>query len=255
MSNNKATMTPGQLHLVGVGPGDPELMTIKAVRVLQQSPVWAVPTAAKEKKSCALDIAKAQVSPNGREVLQLLFPMKRVYLNEETDVQLLNAWTKAAKEVFARIDQGLDVAFPTLGDPGLYSTAFYLLAVMQEMRPGLKAAIVPGITAMSACSAGQNSPLALGNDVLAVVPAACEDERLRHILTELDAVVLMKVHRRFDALLALLDELGLTDKAVLIERAGLPDERIYSNIREAKGLKLHYFSTMLIRKKVVQVQP
>ena len=102
-------------------------------------------------------------------------------------------------------------------------------------------------------AASQSSPLALGDDVLAVVPAAFEDERLRQILTTLDTVVLMKVYRRIDALIDLLCELDLTQHAVLIERSGMADERVYTDIREARGQKLHYFSTMLIRKKKVQV--
>ena len=122
-----------------------------------------------------------------------------------------------------------------------------------ERRPQTKVTVVPGITAMAACAASQSNPLALGDDVLAVVPAAFEDDRLRHILTTLDAVVLMKVYRRLDALIDLLTELDLIEHAVLIERSGMPDERVYTDIRQARGLKLHYFSTMLIRKKKVQM--
>ena len=257
-SNTQAkTPVPGHLYLVGVGPGDPELMTVKAVRILQQCPVWAVPTAKNNSAgtSIALNIAQGMVDTQGRDIVRLFFPMKRVFLDAAADPGLLAAWREAATMVLSRLDQGQDVAFPTLGDPGVYSTAFYLLSVIQEMRPDTQVSIVPGITAMSACSAGQGRPLALGNDVLAVVPAAFEDERLRRILTDLDAVVLMKVHKRLDTLIALLDELQLTDQAVLIECAGLPEERVYTDIRTARGQELHYFSTMLIRKKSVQVQP
>ena len=125
--------------------------------------------------------------------------------------------------------------------------------MIQERRPQTRVTVVPGITAMAACAASQSSPLALGDDVLAVVPAAFEDDRLRHILTTLDTVVLMKVHRRLDALIDLLVELDLVDHAVLIERSGHLDEQVYTDIRAARGKKLHYFSTMLIRKKKVLV--
>ncbi|MCL2457400.1 MAG: precorrin-2 C(20)-methyltransferase [Desulfobulbus sp.] len=252
MSDNPSSRT-GHLYLVGVGPGDPELMTYKAVRILREAKVWAVPTARKGGQSSARQIAEQLVSANGRTVLSLCFPMKKVYLGQKTDDQLLAAWRQAADEVIRHLDRGEDVAFPTLGDTTLYSTAFYLLAMIQEQRPHAPVTVIPGITAMAACAASQSSPLALGDDVLAVVPAAFEDERLRSILTTLDAVVLMKVHRRLDALIDLLDELGLTGCAVLIERSGMEDERIYTDIREARGRKLHYFSTMVIRKKKVQV--
>lgn len=253
MSINTASSQTGHLYLVGVGPGDPELMTYKAVRILTDAKVWAVPTAKENGISSAQQIAGQLVPDNGREILSLCFPMKKVFLGQETDHQLLQAWGKAADEVITHLDRGQDVAFPTLGDTTLYSTAFYLLPMILDRRPQTKVTVVPGITAMAACAASQSNPLALGDDVLAVVPAAFEDDRLRHILTSLDAVVLMKVHRRLDALIDLLTELDLVDHAVLIERSGLPDERVYTDIREARGKQLHYFSTMLVRKKKVLV--
>jgi precorrin-2/cobalt-factor-2 C20-methyltransferase len=212
-----------------------------------------VPTARENGISSAQQIANQMIPDNGRTILSLCFPMKKVFLGQETDNQLLQAWRKSADEVMRHLDRGEDVAFPTLGDTTLYSTAFYLLAMIQEQRPHIQVTVVPGITAMAACAASQSSPLALGDDVLAVVPAAFEDERLRDILTSLDAVVLMKVHRRIDALIDLLEELDLVQHAVLIERSGMLEERVYSDIREARGRKLHYFSTMVIRKKKVQV--
>ncbi len=253
MSNPTASAPTGHLYLVGVGPGDPELMTYKAVRILRETRVWAVPKARETGSSSALAIAGQMVATAGRTVLELCFPMKKVFLGQETDHQLLEAWGRAADEVISHLDRGEDVAFPTLGDATLYSTAFYLLPMILERRPEAGVTVVPGITAMAACAASQASPLALGDDVLAVVPAAFEDDRLRHILATLDAVVLMKVHRRLDALIDLLDELGLTRFAVLTERSGLPGERVYTDIREARGKQLHYFSTMVIRKKQVQV--
>jgi precorrin-2/cobalt-factor-2 C20-methyltransferase len=253
MSSEPLTTAIGHLYLVGVGPGDPELMTYKAVRILSEARVWAVPTARENGLSSARQIAEQMVPDNGRTILSLCFPMKKVYLGQETDNQLLSAWRKSADEVIRHLESGEDVAFPTLGDATLYSTAFYLLAMIQEQRPNIGVTVVPGITAMAACAASQSSPLALGNDVLAVVPAAFEDDRLRDILTTLDAVVLMKVHKRIDALIDLLDELGLCDCAVLTERSGMPEERVFTDIRQARGCTLHYFSTMVVRKKKVQV--
>ncbi len=246
------THQQGRLYLVGVGPGDPELMTCKAVRVLEDAPVWITPKARKNGNSSALQIAAAQVGLEGREVLELRFAMKKIRLGEQADPEVSRLWQEAADAVLARLDRGQDVAFPTLGDPALYSTAFYLLATLQERRPGIRATIVPGITAMAACSARVGQPLGLGDDVVTIVPAAFDDERLRQILTTFDAVVLMKVHRRMARIVALLDELGLTDAAVLIERCGLDDQRIYTDVRQAVGRELHYFSTMLVRKKSLE---
>ncbi len=251
-----STTQKGRLFLVGVGPGDPELVTVKALRILAASPVWAAPLARHSSRgeSTALAIAQAALPEARPEILHLEFAMKPVHLGRKTDPEQLAVWRAAADAVLARLDAGRDVAFPTLGDVGLYSTAFYLLTLIKDERPEVTVRIVPGITAMSACSAGQMRPLALGDDIFAVVPAAFEDERLRDILTRLDAVVLMKVHRRFDALLDLLEELGLVEQSVLVECAGLPEERVYTDIRAARGRKLHYFSTLLIRRKQTLVQ-
>ena len=241
----------GRLYLVGIGPGDPELMTCKAVRVLEQTDIWVAPKASRNGTSNAVQIASGQVALEGKIVLELSFPMKKIHLGRQHDAEVIQGWQRAAAAVQEHLDQGRDVAFPTLGDPALYSTAFYLLAMLQEINQALKVTIIPGITAMAACSARVCSPLGLGDDVVTIVPAAFDDARLREILERFDAVVLMKVFRRLDRIIVLLDELGLTDKAVLIERCGLDDQKIYTDIRKARGRQLHYFSTLLIRKKAI----
>jgi precorrin-2/cobalt-factor-2 C20-methyltransferase len=246
-----ATHAQGRLFLVGVGPGDPELMTVKAVRVLEQAPVWITPKARENGASHALHIAAAHVGTENKEVLELRFPMKKIRLGEQVDGEVARAWSAAAGAVRTHLEQGRDVAFPTLGDPALYSTAFYLLDTLQGQNPDLQVTIVPGITAMSACSARIRAPLGLGDDVVTIVPAAFDDHRLRGILTANDAVILMKVFRRMDRLVPLLDELGLLAHAVLIERCGMDDQRIYTDLRQAQGRRLHYFSTILIRRKPV----
>jgi len=240
----------GRLYLVGIGPGDPELMTCKAVRILEQTPIWVAPKAKKNGSSSAVQIASGQVELNGKTVLELCFPMKKVYLGkEEQDPEVEQAWCEAAEIVLTHLDRGDDVAFPTLGDPALYSTAFYLLATLQELRSELRVSIIPGITAMAACSARVCSPLGLGDDVVSIVPAAFDNDRLREILQTFDAVVLMKVFRKMDRIIALLEELGLVDNAVLIERCGMDGQMIYTDIRDALNRDLHYFTTLLVRKK------
>ena len=241
----------GRLYLVGIGPGDPELMTCKAVRILENTNVWVAPKAKKDGAGSALQIAAGQVELNGKTALELCFPMKKIHLGREQDPEVVRGWCEAAEVVLAYLDRGDDVAFPTLGDPALYSTAFYLLHTLQELQPELRVSIIPGITAMAACSARVCSPLGLGDDVVSIVPSAFDDDRLREILQTFDAVVLMKVFRKMDRIVALLDELGLVDNAVLIERCGMDDQRIYTDIREALDRDLHYFSTMLVRKKKI----
>lgn len=241
----------GRLYLVGVGPGDPELMTYKAVRILEDTDIWAVPKARENSLSSALRIASAMVGLERKQVLELCFPMKKIRLEQDHDPEVVQGWRTAAETVLTHLDQGRNVAFPTLGDPSLYSTSFYLLNTLLELRQELPVSVIPGITAMSACSARIHSPLGLGDDVVAVVPAAFSDERLREILRTADTAVLMKVFRRLPGIIELLDELGLTDKAVIIERCGMDDQHIYTDIRAAAAKELHYFSTLLVRKKQI----
>ena len=245
----------GHLYLVGVGPGSPELMTCKAVQVLEQTRVWVVPKAREKGASSALQIASVMVGIADKEILEVHFPMKKIHLGQEYDPEVQQGWHDAAHLVLNCLDQGEDVAFPTLGDPGLYSTSFYLLNTLEEMLQeagrDLPVTIISGITAMAACSAQLLAPLGLGDDVLSVVPAAFDDVRLRDILLTSDAIVLMKVFRRLPDVVALLEELDLIDKAVLLERCGMDGQRIYTDIREAVDKELHYFSTLLIRKKQI----
>jgi precorrin-2/cobalt-factor-2 C20-methyltransferase len=245
----------GRLYLVGIGPGDPELMTCKAVRILEQTRIWIAPKAKENGVSSALQIAACCISTEGRTILELCFPMKKIRLEQEHDPEVLRGWQEAAEIVLKQLDQGHDVAFPTLGDPALYSTAFYLLHSVRALRPALAVTVVPGVTAMSACSAQVSSPLGLGDDVLTVVPAAFDDQRLREILVHSDAVVLMKIFRQLPRLIDLIEELGLLDKAIIVERCGMNDQRIYSDIRTARGKELHYFSTLLVRKKQITKVP
>lgn len=246
------TKKQGRLYLVGVGPGDPELMTCKAVRILRQCPLWLAPKARENGHSSAVAIAAGQVELNGREVLELHFPMLMVRPGQTQAPELLRAWRQAAATVFEHLRQGRDVAFPTLGDPAIYSTAFYLLAALQEMDEGVEVTVVPGVPAMAACAADACLPLGLGDDLISVVPAAFDDARLRSVLTCFDTIVLMKVHRSVGRIVALLEELGLLERSVLIERCGLDGQRIYRDPRQALGRDLHYFTTLLVRKKALE---
>ncbi|MBU0664899.1 MAG: precorrin-2 C(20)-methyltransferase [Proteobacteria bacterium] len=239
------------LHIIGVGPGDPGLLTIKALNVLCHCPVIATPKASQHGHSTALSIVQQALSAgemNGKEIVELHFPMKKIHLGQEPDPDVLQAWQDGASRIFAILSQGKDVAFPTLGDPAIYSTGYYLYATILEMHPEVRVKFVPGISAMSSCSATTHTPICLGDDMLAVVPATFSDSRLRQTLESFDTIVLMKVHRVIDHLIGLLSELKLLDKAVLVERVGMADERIVSDLLAISG-QVHYFSTIIVRKK------
>ncbi len=239
------------LYIIGVGPGDPDLLTIKALGVLRHCPVVATPKALAHGHSTALSIARKALPAgeiDGKEIVELHFPMKKIHLGQEPDPEVLQAWQDAAGKIFAILSQGRDVVFPTLGDPAIYSTGYYLYATMIEMHPEVRVRFVPGISAMSSCSATTRTPICLGDDMLAVIPATFSDSRLRQILENFDTIVLMKVHRVIDHLISLLDELNLLDKATLVERVGMADERVLADLSAIDG-QVHYFSTIIVRKK------
>lgn len=233
-------------YIIGTGPGDPELMTVKALRTMEKCATLVAPKAKVNGDSTALGIVKGLLNLDNKKVVEVCFPMHKVQ-NGKSSHEVEAAWQEAARLILHHLKDG-DVAFPTLGDPAVYSTGFYVYATLREMAPEMEIKIIPGITAMSCCSATGHQPLCLGSEVLAVVPATFDDDRLREILANCDSVVLMKVHNVMPRLVALLTELHLIDKAVCYEQCGMAGEKVHSDLRQLVGRELHYFSTIIIRK-------
>lgn len=238
----------GQFYIVGVGPGDPELMTLKAVRVLKKSPVWLAPAAHKHGCSTALTIASGVINGEEKEVLTHHFPMKKVHAGQPADPEVEKAWREAAAIIAEHLENGRDVAFPTLGDPAIYSTGFYIFTTLMEVVKDMSFEIIPGVSAIGATSAAAGVPLCLGNERMVVIPATFEDAKLKEILNDFDCIVLMKVHRVMSKLINILEELELLENSVLVEKTSLEDQRIRHDLKAAATEQIHYFSTMIVRK-------
>ncbi len=238
----------GTFYVVGVGPGDPQLLTLKAAEILKNCNTWFVPSAFQNGGSMALKIVSGSVDIEGKNILNHRFPMKQVQRGKEPDTEVKEAWKIAAKTILDILDKGEDVVFPTLGDPAIYSTGFYVCETLQEYGAPFKLEIVPGVSAIGATSAVSAMPLCLGDERLVVIPATFEDDKIREIIALSDAIVFMKVFKVMDRLVKLLDEFGLVDKAVLVEKCSLDDQKVWTDIREAVGQNIHYFSTMVVRK-------
>jgi precorrin-2/cobalt-factor-2 C20-methyltransferase len=238
----------GTFYVVGVGPGDPQLMTLKAAEILKKCAVWFVPSAFENGGSMALKIAAGVVSQEGKTILSHRFPMKQVHRGQVVDIEVKNAWQEAAKTIMACLRDGQDVVFPTLGDPAIYSTGFYVCETLQEYGSPFHIEIVPGVSAVGASSAAAAIPLCLGDERLVVIPATFANERIRELLQLCEVAVFMKVHKVMPRLVDLLEELGLVERAVLVERCSLLDEKIWRDVRLAKDKEIHYFSTMIVRK-------
>ncbi len=237
----------GTLYVVGVGPGDPQLLTLKAARLLDACRIWLVPSAFEGGGSTALKIASGAVSAEGKMILSHHFPMKKIRRGEEPDPEVKRAWDAAASQVVDLLNRGEDVVFPTLGDPGLYSTAFYLCETLSQYG-SVDVEIVPGISAFSSVSATAELPLCLGDEKLVVIPAVFEDETIIEMIKLADVLVFMKVHKAMGRLVNLLEQFGLVERAVLIERCTQAGQHIWHDIRQTVGKELHYFSTVIVRK-------
>jgi precorrin-2/cobalt-factor-2 C20-methyltransferase len=230
------------IYAVGVGPGDPELLTRKAERIIREVPVVCAPTASPADSSYALSIVEPFLDRTRQEVIVQVFPMRK---DQEG---LAEFWEEAAAEVVEKVRQGRDVAFVTIGDPFLYSTFLYLYRIFRERYPDIPVEVVPGISSVGAAAVAAGVPLGIASERIAIIPAAFEEANLRQTLEEFDTVVLMKVSRVFDGIYALLQELGLEKNGVFVSRVGSPEEEVVSDLGSLMGRKLDYLSLLIVKK-------
>jgi len=250
----------GTLYVIGVGPGDPELLTLKAVRILRAVKCICVPKGREEGSSMALNIIKEIISMDNKEIIEAHFPMRKTKTSAPGSPErrksfwggahapeLDTKWNKTVETVLRILNMGTDVAFITIGDPTIYSTFFYLYDRLLELNPLLSIEIIPGISSITASAAHARISLGLADERIAVLPATYAND-IGIVLEHFDTVILMKVHKVFDQLLATLDAAGLTDKALYISRTGMDDEQVVRDIGTLRGKELNYFSMVIIKK-------
>lgn len=178
----------GKLYGIGVGPGDTELLTLKAARILKTVPVIFTPKSSKEKDSIALSIVKPILDErDDSKRLMLVTPIFPMIENKD---ELEKIWTSASEMIAQYLDSGRDVAFITLGDPSVFSTYAY---VQKRLIDEYEIETVPGITSFTACAAARNRALVEQNQILSIVPKI--DDRLENVLEYSDSIVLMKASR------------------------------------------------------------
>lgn len=234
----------GTLFGIGVGPGDPELLTIKAARILKEvSHVFAA-SSSKNDYSLALTIVREHL-PAETPVDQLAFPM--TYVPD----QLEDAWQANCEKVADMLEQGKNVAFLTLGDPLIFSTFIYLMRMVRRRLPEVKVTVVPGITSFQAAAACANEPLAEAEESITIVSAAKGGSRLKDVIDAVENVVLMKTYKRFPQILAQIREEGLEDHCCFVSRCGLDGQIVESDFNRLAAMDQppHYLSLMLIKKR------
>jgi len=231
----------GTLYGIGVGPGDPELLTLKAVKTLAKVDVVFAAASSKNESSLALSIASPHLR-EGVETLRLDFPMTR-------DQAVLDAaWRANADVVAARLAQGKSAAFLTLGDPLTYSTFGYLLRTLNGLLEEIPVAVIPGITSYQAAAARTGRVLVESGESLAVLSGVAGEDELVRTLAACDSAVIMKAYKNMPAIRRALLRLDLADSAVFVTRLGLEDEAVITNL-DAVPEKPSYFSLLLVRRE------
>ena len=226
----------GKLIGIGVGPGDTELLTIKANKVLESVPVVFSPKSSKEKESIALSIVKPILEKrNDYKRLMLVEP---IFPMIEDKKELEKIWNSASEMIAQYLDSGRDVAFITLGDPSIFSTYSY---VQKRLIDRYEIETIPGITSFTACAAARNKALVEQNDILTIVPKI--DDRLENILDYSNSIVLMKASRNTKELESKIENKNRNKEIYSIQNCTREDEKIIEGFSNEKP----YLTTTIIK--------
>ncbi|MBI9074582.1 MAG: precorrin-2 C(20)-methyltransferase [Desulfatibacillum sp.] len=234
-------MNPGTLYGIGVGPGDPDLITMKAARILGEADVVFAASSTKNTHSQAVEIARPHLKDSVL-VRMIPFPMTK-------DMETMeSAWEKNALEIIATLEKGLDVVFLTLGDCMTYSTFGYVLRNIQRLAPHITVCSVPGITSYQAAASRLNTPLVEGEESLTLLSGVHGGGRFREISHNAENVVFLKAYKNASDIAKALDDAGMSANSVGIVKCGLEGEQIINDVNEFRDKKPDYW-TLIISKK------
>ena len=239
------------LTLVGVGPGDSELLTVAAVRAIEAADLVAYPVAREGADGIAATIAAPWIAPQ-QERLPLLFPMV-----EEAEPRRA-AWHAAADRLATAVAAGRSVVLLCEGDVSLYATASYVLLALRERHPNCPLRLIPGISSVAAAAAATAWPLALQQEALMIRPTPDSRQELELLLEQAESgdwvLALLKLGRRWAWVRPLLEERGLLEKALFASRIGWPDQRLAAATK-LDAAEEPYFSLLLLRQGQPAVLP
>lgn len=235
----RAPHSPGLLYGIGLGPGDPELITVKGLRLLREAEVVFLPTRGAAGESYAGQIAAHYLDPERQQIVPLAYPATRAELPDHA------RWDARADEIAAHLQGGRVGAFLTEGDPLVYSTFVHALLAVRRRHPNLRLQVVPGIWSGSAAAAAAGWPLVDGADRLAVLPGVYSAADLLSTLHAFDTVVVLKPGRDLTALRDILVEAGAT--AVWVRRVGRPEQQIVTDLSALPAAVTDYFSLLIVR--------
>jgi precorrin-2/cobalt-factor-2 C20-methyltransferase len=229
----------GSLTGVGLGPGDPELITLKAVRAVREADVVFAPARRDGDPSYALEIAGHLVDPARQEVVTLAFPTAAEG----------ESWEGPCRTIVATLRGGRRGVFLTEGDPGLYSTFGHVMATLRQLEPRIGVDVVPGVSAVTAAAAAAGVSLADYGERLAIIPAPYWLDRLEDALRAFDCVVLLKVGSVLGETIDLLDHLDLLGRAIYVRRCGRPEQQVVLDLASLRAdSPADYFALIVVRR-------
>jgi precorrin-2/cobalt-factor-2 C20-methyltransferase len=232
------------LYSLGTGPGDPELMTFKAVNILKKVNYLAVPVSATGQDSVALQVVrphiKERLDAGELQIIELLFPMLK---DRQAAIQHR---VTAAEEVLRVLESGSDIAMITIGDPTIYSTCFYVDEIVRAR--GFDTQIIPAVSSVTAAAATAGVSLARQDESISIVPGLKGADEVFEYLDHAETLVIMKAGALATDLSDLLNERGMDHHAVLLSRLGFPDERVEPLGQIDANRKRPYFSTVIVKK-------
>ena len=224
----------GTLYGLGIGPGDPELITLKALRILRCTGVLAYP-APEDGESLVRSIVAEHLDGHHEEIC-IRMPMVAARFPAQ------DVYDRAAVELGRHLDAGSDVAMLCEGDPFFYGSFMYMFGRMAEHHA---VEVVPGVSSLMACAATLGAPLAARNDVLSVLPATLPNEVLEQRIRDVDAVAVIKVGRHLQRIRAVVEAMGLTAHARYVEHATMASEKILP-LADVPDGTAPYFSMILL---------
>jgi precorrin-2/cobalt-factor-2 C20-methyltransferase len=223
---------------VGVGPGAPDLLTLRAVRAIQAADVVFAPVRRAGERSLSLEIVAAHLDRSRQEIVSVPFPSTRGR----------DRWREVAASLADHLEPDRCGVFLTEGDPLLFGTFGHVVAALRLLRPDLCVETVPGISSVTAAAGAAGVPLVDGDERLAIVPASAAD--LAQILSRFECTVLLKVGPVIRETLALLDRLGLLDGAVYVRRCGQPGQTIVPDVRTLLAAPPDdYFALLIVHRR------
>ena len=242
----------GRLTGIGVGPGDPDLLTVKAVRAISGADVIMCPASSEDRPSIALSVVSRLVegSAKRQEIVKLVFPMTR-----DRDV-LEQTWRRNARMMAERVLSGKDVVYLTVGDPYLYSTWIYMHRDLRQNHPDMEISVIPGIVSMFTFASKVGVSIAEGSEKVAIIPSCYDLSGVREIARNAEAMVFLKDGRYFDQVVAVLRESGFPDDAVFAigQDLGTDSEIVRRlTLKEAEDgttLTSKYFSILVVKRRV-----